>query len=378
MKKKSVKVLIPSIILTGFMLLTQGTKANALMNNDIKTIKIETTIKELKEGSPQKISLQEAIDIALKNNPNIEEARLNLDKVKVEYDKYRYNLSDKKENMDNDDYKIEKELNNLKHNIAKLRYEDIIENEKIEIEKIYFNLLHRMEELEIYKEGLDIAHASLDRARKELNVGIGTELEVDMSELNYIKAGVELSDLENKLKTDKMTYNIALGYDIEEDIDLSDKLEYRIFKEVDIKKIIDSQYEKNADYKEARLEYELAKYDFDTTKRKYPSNTFQYREKDVVLKKAERKLKEIKKEIQKEVQTQYNMIMEKNKSIKANEKAVKLAEKILKQTTLMYELGMKELRDMDEAQNKLKLEKLQLAKNILDYNIAVLEFNKNI
>lgn len=334
------------------------------------------------------LTLEDTIEIALKDNPTIEQAKLKLEKSQVDYEEVKRFIKKNK-----DDFKEEygensityleqitkKEIiNDLSWEIAQREYKDTIDKQIREVEKMYFDVLHAQKNIEIYEENLKLANDLYDKTQKEFQVGLVTETDVASSELNYEKTFKGLANAQNKLESLKMELNIMLGYDVIEYIVLIDELESKAFEEVDITEWVNEALENNVDLLKAQLSYEVAKIEMEVTAKKYPEIVFEYRQKAVALKEAEKSLESIKKIVEKNVRDKYSSIIQKEEEIETSQKSVELAQKVLTEATLSYDIGLKVLTDVQEAQIKLQTEKLTLAKDILDYNLAILEFEESL
>ncbi len=349
--------------------------------------KLSKKQKDTKQDSSEPIvelTLEDAINIALENNPNIEDAKLNLEQSKINYDKENYSISKNKSKLEENSIEYleqvtKKEVsNNLSWEIAQKEYKNIINEQTKKVEELYFDVLHAQENVTIKEETLKLVENFNEKIKKEFSVGIASQTDVTSSELDYEKAQKDLNIAKNMLEIVKMNLNSILGSNIINDVVLTDELDYREFEEINITEVIGQALKNRVDVLKAQLSYEVAKVEMEIVASKYPDIVFEYKEKEAILNEAEQNLENIKNIVQLDVTNKYLDFIEKEYSIKSIEKSIELLQKEFESITLKYNLGIVVLTDVQQAQIKLKSEKLLLVKAILDYNIAVLDFEKSL
>jgi outer membrane protein TolC len=357
------------------------------------------------QGEEKSLTLEEAIEVMLKDNPAIEQAKLNLEKAKVESEKIENNADDLKDakeyTMDDmgnlipvgkmfDKYKVKGSLDNLK--VVKLpelqanftlsnaqrNYDATVESLKANIEEAYFGLLQAQDLAEINKANMDIAKDLYDKTKKKFDLGLVAKQEVLNSELSYIKAQNEYKSSLDTVKKAKMALNTQLGYDVMTNIKLQDELTYKEFEVPSIAEAVSKALENRNEIKAAEFNYQVAQINMDIIAKQYPEITYMYREQKVELEKAEKDLQTARKNIEMEVRSNYLDVLEKQEEIEAGKKSVELAKEALRLNQLSYDVGMAVLTDVQKAQTTLKQAQLGLSKAILDYNLAVLKFEDSI
>lgn len=339
-----------------------------------------------KVSKNSELTLADAIEITILVNPTIEQAKLELEKSEVEYEENKSFIRKNKNIIKEEDGEnsltyleqiTKTEVSNeLSWEIAKKEYQGAIDEQIRDVEKLYFDVLHAQKTVDIYGENAKLSKDLYEKTKKEFQVGKSTEIDVDTSELNYAKALKSLAEAESGLESLEMELNIMLGHDIMAEIVLIDKLDYKTFEKINIDEAIDQALVNSTDLLKAQLAYEVAKIEMEVTSKKYPDIVFEFREKAATLKAAEHTLDTTKKIIEKEIHDKYSTVIQKGGGISTSQKAVEIAEKTLETVSLSYDVGLKVLTDIQEAQIKLQTEKLTLAKDILDYNLAVLEFEE--
>ena len=343
--------------------------------------------KDIEEDSNEpsvELTLEDAINIALENNPNIEDAKLNLEQSKINYDKENYSISKNKSKLEDNSIEYleqvtKKEVSNdLSWEIAQREYQDIIDEQIKKVEELYFDVLHAQNNVNIKEENLELVESLYEKVKKEFSVGIVSQTEVTSSELNYEKAQKDLNTAKNMLEIAEMNLNNMLGNNIMDDIIVTDELQYKEFEEINITEVVNESLENRVDVLNAKLSYEVAKVEMEIVASKYPDIVFEYKEKEVTLKETEQNLENIRNIARLDINNKYLDVIGKEDSITSIEKSIEILQKELESITLKYDLGMAVLTDVQQAQIKLESEKLLLTKTTLDYNIAVIEFEKSL
>ncbi|GBF12286.1 TolC family protein [Tepidibacillus sp. HK-1] len=339
------------------------------------------------QGEATELTLNQAIDLMLKDNPTMEQQKLDLEQAQVDYDKAKYNLRKLKplyedKRKDSIDYLQNYRLLEVSTEFTKANAERnaqaTTEGLKAQVEESYYKLLQAEQLLKIKKENLDTYKKLYETTKKKLELGLVTKQEVLSAELNVINAENDYNATKDMLTKAKMAFNVTLGKDVMDQVNLKDQLTPKEFKEVSIADAINQAFEKRNEIKIAEYGYEMAKINFDIISKQYPEITFQYRSEKVNLDKAIKSLETTKKQIEMEVRSNYLDVKQKQSEIKAYEKSVTIAEEGLKLNQLLYDNGMGVATDVEKAQVQLDQAKVGLAQSILDYNLAVLKFEDSI
>lgn len=204
MKRKIISFILCTVLLVSTITILQGTVFAA----DI---------------SDKSIGLQDAIDIALKNNSELKLAKENITAAERRYkdaiDEYTdirgkewsslYSLIEnaKKEFL----YPMQREydLNN-----AKWDMENKIKDIKLRVVKCYYGILLTQQRLELQKSEINRVKGDYENKRKQLTLGNISELDLLSGKITVDEAEVRLKQLESEEKLSIMDLNNLLGYDI--------------------------------------------------------------------------------------------------------------------------------------------------------------------
>ncbi|MGF7058900.1 TolC family protein [Brassicibacter mesophilus] len=337
-----------------------------------------------------KLSLTDAIEYALNNNTDIKIQDLNIEKQKVSYDEDMKSVRTSKrvkEVLGNYSAPIEQvvaesliELGVVKRS-AKLSLQianwnkEIKTNEiKYNVEKGYFDLLQAQKELDIAKEGLELAKKQYDQSKLMYDLGTISQQQLVAIELGVSQAQTGVNGANMAYEFQKMNFNQVLGLSLDQDIILTDSIEYKEHKDIDLDSSIEEALENNVSLDVAEESYELSELTLDAIKTGYLENTYKYREQAVVVERAAKSLESAKTGIEMAVRSAYLNLMTSEKQIATYEKAVEKAQKALELAQVSFELGQNTANDVTQARIELMDAKKNLSKQIHAYNMALLDF----
>lgn len=357
------------------------------------------------QGDGIELTLDKAVKTMLEDNPTIEQMKLSLEEADVQSKKIISNARDKKDEQAYEvkksgeviplgdkygNYKQEGSLDNIQvlklpnlqsnyiKSNAERTYKATVESLKAGVEGAYFGLLQAKENEAISKDNMDIAKELYDQTKKKLDLGVVSKQQVLISEQKYVQSQSEYQSSVNGVKEAKMALNALLGYDVMTELKLKDKLSYKDYELGSIAEAVNKAFINRKEIKDAEYNYSLEQINLDIVSKKYPENTFAYREQKVKVDSALQTLESEKKDIEKDVRTKYLKVQELREKIKNFEKSVELAKESLRLQQLSYDVGMAVLTDVQKSQTSLKEAKLGLSNAILQYNLAILEYEDSL
>ena len=357
------------------------------------------------QGESQKLTLDEAIQIMLKDNIAIKQCELDLAQVKVQNITDEEDLADYKRALKNDDKYDDvkkKFFMETKNSITMSGLEKLVREKelktsfnmanaereleatkkglKADVEQSYYSLLQAQETVRINKENLDIAKDLQDKTQKKEKLGLVAKQEVLNSELHYIKAKSQYEASIITAKNAKMSFNSKLGKNVMDNVELTDELKAKEFdpNTVNIADAIKSALEKRYDLKSLELNYELEKITMEDVASQYTETMYPYQKEKLKVEKMQKDLENAKLRMEIEVRSNYLQILQKKEEIESGIKAVEVSEQAWKLSEISNDAGMNVLTDVEQAQLSYSQAKLSLSKAILDYNTAILKFQDSI
>ena len=360
---------------------------------------IKEEISIVKEESIS-LSLDKAVEYALQHSKDMEIQRLELDKAEVVYNQNRRAVIQGEKALDaSDDYSgprsyevtADANVNNalLKHGVSRrsveLAYQvskwnvKLKENQiKYDVQKAYFDLLQIEKELVIAEENLELSKDQYGKGKLKFDLGViskqqllGLEMGVSQAQSTYdaTKMGYELQ---------LMSFNTTLGLPLNQVVKLTDKIDYEANEPIDLEDSVKTALKNNVGIKIADENHEIAKLTLKATSGRFPSNTYRYKEQDVVVQQAAKNLETAKNGVEMGVRSAILNLQTAEKQISTYEKAVEQAEQALKIAETTFELGQSTSSEVTQANINLMNAKKSLSQQIHAYNLALLDYEYSI
>ena len=245
----------------------------------------------------------------------------------------------------------------------------------LEVFEKYYSLNYKEDSLKTSQENVATAKRSLEIAQKKYKLGTASKSDVLAAEIDYNQALNNLTSAENSLADAKMSFNIYLGYDIDQQIELTDIAEEVALPEITLEEAENLALTNRLDVKRDTYLWAAAEMDYYHAKlttaggsaegiNAYISYTKQKIEHD----QAEDTLK-------KDVRSKYNAMHEAYNALQLQKQNVTKAEESLTIAQKRYETGLNTLADLTKAENSVYSAKLSLSQCLYNYNLAVQKFN---
>ncbi|ADL08880.1 TolC family protein [Thermosediminibacter oceani] len=339
-------------------------------------------------GDVLSLSLEEAVDLALKNNPAVGLSQLAVEKAELKQKELQYQerkAEEKEEeygiSLNKDfDYKYQMELGkkaaDMELKLSQLGVEATGRNIRFGVEAAYYAALAARDRLQIAGDSLKRA-MEMERIAKALyDSGSAAKKDLLDARVKVASAEAELKKAEAEKEKAYIDLKKLLKVDMERGIELSEAFEFKAAeKEINLAELLQQARERRIDVVRAREQMELARLDFDMTKKVYPSNTFKYKEKEYALKEAELNYEEALSRAEQEVRKAYLDYIVAAASIPVLDRSLEMAEESYRLAKLSYEAGLVRGVDLMQAEEALKQAKLQKAQAIYAYNLARLNLD---
>lgn len=229
----------------------------------------------------------------------------------------------------------------------------------------------QLEDLEkIAVEALDLKEKLLANAKLKFKLGTVSNSDVLQAESAVNKAKDELLIAQNNLRNKKMAFNIFMGYDLMQNVTLTDSLKQVDLPSKSLESAIKDALANRNDIKGAEFSLKYAKLDFEVYA-DYPESSSNYLKRQLAVVKAEKAVKDSYAGIEMDVRSKYMDMQQKYAAIKTGVKTVENAKEGLRLTQLQYDAGMTTLTAVNEAQIAYNQSQIALTNNMLDYNLAV-------
>ena len=259
---------------------------------------------------------------------------------------------------------------------APIAYEAGINGIKSNVVKAYYGLLLSQENYRILKETTSIKKALLDNTNKKYNVGMVSRMEVLQAENAYASAKQTEDEALTSLNTVKMSFNMAMNFDLMQNVKLTDPLVKVAGPSMDLDTAI-------ASAKENRNEIVTAKYNMDNADLKfssvfaYPKNSATYMSAKVQLDSMTLLYTTTLQNVEMDLRKTFMEINDLANAIKVAQSTYANAKEYARLTQLQYNAGMCTMTDLLSAQNTEELANMAVFAAIMNYDIAVYTFQYN-
>lgn len=335
-------------------------------------------------GSTHELSFNGAISILLKDSTSVKIEQINIQQAKINADKLvdTINSLQKAVNYSNDlaagkGLKISKLNRDYFPAQAQRNYDCTVAGLKADLEKSYYGLLQAQQNVDIYKNNLDVTKDLLDKAQKRFELGMAAKQEVLSGEYAYTKAVTDYNASVNSFKNAKMNLNIVLNFNVMDEIKLKDGLKPVEFIPGSIAGGVSKALESRNEIKAVEYAYNMQQITAEA-ERMTNSDSIAYSLEKLNLDKAAQNVDITKKRIEQEVRGNYMSLLQKADEIKAGQKLVDNTAEALKISKTKYESGLGVLTDVQSAQIEYMRAQLGLSAAILDYNLAVSTYKDSI
>jgi len=373
--RRRAKVLMIKKLLALLLLLTLIPVSFALGQDD-----------KMDENDVLKLTLEDALKLAEENNQQVKLSQLNLEKVKLGRQQFRYQDRKAQEeaeefgmslekNFEYDyNFKITDKQTEIYLKLAEAGIDVTAKGIRFGVEAAYYGALSARDNRILAEAAVERQQDLLRIAEAKYNTGAVAKTELLDAQVQLAKAEANL--LSAKSQEEKAYINLKklLGLPQGKPIELTDSFDYEpVDLDVTLDELIEDALKKRIDIISAESNYEIAKLDFELNRKVYPSNTFIYKQKQHAMEEARLQLEDTKAAVEAEVRQIWLDFEEAKANIPVLDKALEMAEESLRIAKLSYEAGLVRSVDVGAAQEALRQVELQKTGVIYNYNLARLK-----
>lgn len=328
------------------------------------------------------LSVEEAVDLGLKNNESIKTAQLDIERNQVLYKKTSDQWSKAEDSsiietkLLSDGYY--KRQANMAVTVSKKSKELTESKIALGIRNGYYEIARSLKDIEVKKKNMERVLGQLNIAEVKLKAGTGIRQEVLTAEAAVEEAKLALANAEDDLKYGRMEFNKLLGLPVNAEVVLTDDV-LNINAAIDMNSI--NLEEKVALAKKERFEMvqarenlEVAQLYFDIVSGYRAQNTYDYRDANYQKESAVNKLNEAETTVGLSVNKAYFDMQKAARSVSVYDKNIQTLEEAYRLSQLSYEAGMGVQMDVLNAQKMLYDAELARIEMIHSYNLAKLSF----
>jgi outer membrane protein TolC len=356
---------------------TNNATSSAIISTDsaVRTIAPDMTF----IGTPIKLSLQDANKKILNDSPGKIVADYNKKNTIAISQGYLENVQSINDGTSplgtgKNTREIQRALRDYAGKQAEPNYQAELNKLKVDTLTNYYQL-KQLEELErIAKETLDLKAKLLSNTQLKFKLGTVSNNDVLQAESAVNQAKDDLSIAQNKLSSKKMAFNTFMGYDLMQNVTLTDSLKQVALPTKTLESSIKDALVNRNEIKAAEFGLQYAKLNFEVYK-DYPKSSSSYLKKQIAIVEAEKTLHDTNDGMEMDVRIKYMDMQQKYAAIQTGLKTVENAKEGLRLTQLQYDAGMATLTNVNEAQITYNQSEVSLSSNMLDYNLAVEAYN---
>ncbi|MGN0712021.1 MAG: TolC family protein [Anaerovoracaceae bacterium] len=237
----------------------------------------------------------------------------------------------------------------------------------------YYTLKNLEEQVAIAKENVTINEKLFSNTQLMYKVGKASDLDLNSAEssLNTAKDGYRTAL--DGLNTLKMSFNISMDYPLMQSVKFTDEIKEVALPKTTLDEAIKKAKENRLEIKEAAYNLQMANLNFDNYKA-YPSTSSKYMSAKVGVLGAQLADNTAPKQVEMDVRMKYAAMNTAYQKVQTSKKAVKDAAESAKIVQIQYEYGMATITTLQQANLGLYNAKLSQANALLEYNLAVEDF----
>ncbi|MDK2835625.1 MAG: hypothetical protein PWP21_402, partial [Thermosediminibacterales bacterium] len=206
------------------------------------------------------------------------------------------------------------------------------------IQNSYYNVIKAEKLLEAKKKAMERAKKQFQFAKDGFEEGMKSKDEMLLADLYYKGAQIEYQKAEGELKNAlielKKDLNIPLDKEVVLEYVLADNIE-----EVSLEEGLKSGLKNRLEIKKALGEVAVYDLNFELTKRKYPPNTFQYKEASLLKEKARLNYEKTRLEVESSIRQSYETLKAAGEMLKTSKEMVDEAKENLEIAEFKYKEG---------------------------------------
>jgi hypothetical protein len=278
--------------------------------------------------------------------------------------------------------KTNEKIMKLRRDFAKEQVEANYQAELNEIEamtiQVYYGVLQAEENLRVAKENLTNQKTIYDNTMKKYKQGTAAKVDTLTAETQVLQAEQQVALAETALKNAKMNFNLLLGYDLMQEVVITDKLVMVDEPEGTLMEFIESALDNRNEIKGAAIGAQVQEILFTGLEYRYPKTSSTYLKQEVATLQARKAAADVLVQIEMDIRARYMDLADKKRAVEVAEAYLANAKEGYRLALISYDVGMNTLTDVHEAQIASCQAALGLAKAITDYDLAVYEFKHAI
>ncbi len=249
-------------------------------------------------------------------------------------------------------------------------YQAEINKLKSDTLKNYYTVKEYETRVQIATDNLAIKETLLSNTQLKYKLGTVSKNDVLKAEVAVNEAKDTLTITTNALNSLKMGFNQFMGYDLMQNVSLTDTVSEISLSSITLQNAITSALKNRNEIAEAVYKLEMAKLNAETYKA-YPKTSSKYMNAQMNILLAETANKNAPLTVEADVRTKYMAMNEKYSNVQTGKISVENSKETARLVQLQYDSGLATLTDVQEAQLGYYNAQVSYSNALLEYNLAV-------
>lgn len=335
------------------------------------------------------LSLEESIELGIKNNPQVSLLDLTIESAKVNVAEVESSVKSMNKILDSGgNYMADTSTYQVLYILpaqAQFGYDHAVLNKAFTLNSIKYNVESAYYNLQLAEKSLEINRLAMKRSEDQFKSsetkekqGQVSRYEVITAESNYITAQTNYESARNNVLACRRNLNQWLGQDIETPIILKEEIAFEEGEPIDLNQAIQDVKLTNANYFALKGTYEIAKLTKTYEQQYYFPNTYIYQRAGIQAQSAEHDMKTLETTLEIAVRNSYNRLETAAANYTSLSSSVELSKKALELASLRYREGLGTIYDVQDADLNYQGTELNLLNAIYSYNLAKASFKYQI
>ncbi|MCL1808669.1 MAG: TolC family protein [Clostridiales bacterium] len=240
----------------------------------------------------------------------------------------------------------------------------------------YFGLAAAKEAFRISQENVVIQEKLYQNTLSKFNLGVVAKQDVLMAEYGLNDAKVTAEQRENEYIIARMGFNIQYGYDLMQDVTITDTLEKAVMSKISLSGAIALALANRNEIHDAGFKLKRAELNLDSIRNTTSRTSSTYKNAVVGLAGAQVAAANAPKQVELDVRKKYLNMMQKASEVELDKQNVANAKENYRLAGLQYDAGMATLTDTQQAQVKAYQAEQKYYTTLLSYNLAILDYEQ--
>ena len=246
---------------------------------------------------------------------------------------------------------------------------DVIEN--------YYKLANAKEALRISNDNVTVQEKLYQNTQSKFKLGVVSKQDVLKAEIGLNDAKVKAETAENMYINARMGFNIKFGYDLMQNIIITDTLEEAPISDISLNDAINSALSNRNEIRRAAFNLKMSELSLRETGNTISSSSAKYLEAAARLMGAQTASEVAPKTVEMDVRSKYLNMTQKKSEIELGKLSVSNAKETYRLANLQYDAGMATLTDTQQAQLGAYQAELAYYSTLLEYNLAIIDYEQS-